>query len=223
MKTILLTGANGNLGQVAAEVLLKKGFAVEAAVGRMNDAGAPNADHYHAESVDLLDALATGAYVERVAKRNGGIDGAVLLVGGYAAGGLAETDSAAIDKMIALNFKTAYHIVRPLFEHLKTGGGGKVVLVGAKPALDPASGQSQIAYALSKSLIFELAKLINETGKSHNIDATVVVPGTIDTAANRAANPDADFSKWVSPEAIAEGIAGALSGDNASEKILFFG
>jgi NAD(P)-dependent dehydrogenase (short-subunit alcohol dehydrogenase family) len=222
MKTILLTGANGNLGQAVAEVLLKKGFAVEAALGRMNGAGAPPPGQYHAESVDLLDALAAEDYVERVAKRNGGIDGAVLLVGGYAAGNLAETDSAAIDKMIALNFKTAYHIVRPLFEHLKTGGG-KVVLVGARPALDPASGQSQIAYALSKSLIFELAKLIDESGKPHNIDATVVVPGTIDTAANRAANPDADFSKWVSPEVVAEGIAGALSGDNASEKILFFG
>jgi NAD(P)-dependent dehydrogenase (short-subunit alcohol dehydrogenase family) len=222
MKTILLTGANGNLGEVVAEVLLKKGFAVEAAVGRMNGTGAPAPDHYRAESVDLLDALAAEDYVERVAKRNGGIDGTVLLVGGYAAGNLAETDSAAIDKMIALNFKTAYHIVRPLFEHLKTGGGGKVVLVGARPALDPESGQSQIAYALSKSLIFELAKLIDESGKPHNIDTTVVVPGIIDTVANRAADPDADFSKWVSPEAIAEGIAAILSGDRASEKILFF-
>jgi NAD(P)-dependent dehydrogenase (short-subunit alcohol dehydrogenase family) len=97
----------------------------------------------------------------------------------------------------------------PLFERR---GGGQFVLVGARPALDAGAGAHMAAYALSKGLVHQLAELINAHGRGKHIDATVIVPSVIDTPANRAAMPDADPGKWVSPDSIAETIAFVLSG-----------
>lgn len=83
--------------------------------------------------------------------------------------------------------------------------------MGSRPALEAEEGKDLIAYAFSKRLVFYLAELINVYGKGKNISASVIVPSTIDTPANRQAIPHADFSKWVTPEAIADTICFLLS------------
>ena len=86
-----------------------------------------------------------------------------------------------VQKQIALNFDTAYHVARPLLKHFKEQGSGSLVFVGARPALDPQAGKNMIAYALSKSLLFQLAEYINAEHKGTDITASVIVPSTIDT------------------------------------------
>jgi short-subunit dehydrogenase len=83
-------------------------------------------------------------------------------------------------------------------------GGGKIVFIGARPALLPEAGHELLAYSLSKSLLFKLAEYLNAAAKGKNISATVIVPSTLDTAVNRKNMPGADPEKWVKPEQLAD-------------------
>ncbi len=79
-----------------------------------------------------------------------------------------------------------------------------MVFIGSKPALDANDGKGKLAYSLSKSLLYKLSEYLNEEGRSKNVATYVVTPSVIDTPPNRKDMPDADFSKWVKPEEIAE-------------------
>lgn len=155
---------------------------------------------------DLLDEEGARRLVEGMVLRQGTIDAAVLTVGGFAMGSVAETPASGIHKQIRLNFDTAYHVARPVFMQMMKQGRGRIFLVGSRPGLSMQNSKGMIAYGLAKSLIFRLAELLNEEAKGTDVVTVVIVPSTIDTPQNRAAMPDADFSKWVKPEAIAEVI-----------------
>lgn len=144
------------------------------------------------------------------------LDMGVLTVGGFGMGRLLDTPTEEVEKMVRLNFLTAYHTVRPLFKHLANqNSGGQIVLIGARPVFDPGAAAGMVAYSLSKSLIFKLAEIINEEGKEKGITASVVVPSIIDTPQNREAMPDADVSDWVTPEQIAANILHLLTPSGA--------
>ncbi len=100
--------------------------------------------------------------------------------------------------------ETAYYTARPLFNHMMQHGYGRIVLIGSKPALQSAAGKNVLAYAITKNMLFKLAELLNETAKGTNVVTSVIAPSTIDTEANRRDMPDADTSKWVKAEQIAE-------------------
>jgi NAD(P)-dependent dehydrogenase (short-subunit alcohol dehydrogenase family) len=106
--------------------------------------------------------------------------------------------------MITLNFETAYFLARPLFRHMQDNGYGRLVFMGARPALKAEQGKGAVAYAMSKSLLFQLADLMNAAAKGKNVVASVVAPSTIDTEPNRKSMPDADPATWVRPEQIAD-------------------
>ena len=111
-------------------------------------------------------------------------------------------------KMFSLNFETAYHVARPVFLHMQQEAiPGRIILVGARPALLAGAGKDMLAYGLSKSLLFKLAEYLNAEGKAKNIVTSVIVPSTIDTPTNRKEMPQADFSAWVTAEEIAETMA----------------
>ncbi len=222
MKSILITGANGNLGTAVVKKLHEKGHAICATVGRGELPEGFAEMTKDARNVNLTDEAATQQYVEEITRQYPEISAAVLLVGGFAMGGIAETDGAAIDKQIALNFKTAYFVVRPLMAHFEKNGGGQIILVGARPALDAAAGMGMVAYSLGKSLVFQLAEIINAAGKGKHITATVLVPSVIDTPANRIASSGADFTKWIKAEDIADTISFVLSdaGTTLRESVL---
>ncbi len=210
MQTILLTGANGNLGQAVTSTLLSKGYAMEVATGR-SAADMPAHENFSPTPVDLLDAAAAASFVQNAISRNKNLSAGILLVGGFAEGDIASTDAAALDKMIALNFKTAWNVALPLYQHFAENGGGQLIFVGTRSVLEPATAQNLVAYTLSKSLLFQLAEIINQSGKAQGVTATMLVPSVIDTPQNRAAMPQEAPSKWVSPEAIAETVAFLLS------------
>jgi NAD(P)-dependent dehydrogenase (short-subunit alcohol dehydrogenase family) len=145
-------------------------------------------------------------FIQTVIAKYGGIDAAVLTVGGFAMGKIADTKTADIYKQYKLNFETAYNFARPLFIQMMQQGSGRIFIIGSKPGLSAKDGKGMVAYGLGKSLIFRLAELMNDEAKGHNVVTSVVVPSTIDTPQNRKAMPDAKFDNWVKPEAIADAI-----------------
>jgi len=216
MRTVIITGANGNLGTACVKKFLDSGYKVIAIDGSDNHlAFAAGNINYEFTTVDLGNEEQTNTLITGLIKKYGKIDAALMLAGGFAAGKIAATAGADIHKMFSLNFETAYFLARPLLQHMQQNNYGRLIFVGARPALNPAQGKDLTAYALTKSLLFKLADFINEENKGKNITATVVVPSTIDTALNRKSMPDANPSDWVTPEAIADTIEFALSDKGA--------
>jgi NAD(P)-dependent dehydrogenase (short-subunit alcohol dehydrogenase family) len=207
-KNILITGANGNLGAATVKKFLDEGHKVIAVDHSGTHLGfAASHDNFELKAVDLTNETAVEDFMEEAVELFGSIDGALLLAGGFAMGDIAATDGPALKKMYALNFETAYYAARILFQHMLDNGYGRLVFIGARPALKPEQGKGVLAYALSKSLLFELAGLLNASAKGKNVVASVVVPSTIDTPINRQGMPDANPDNWVKPEQIADLLA----------------
>ena len=205
MKTILITGANGNLGTATVKKFLEEGYRVVAVDAADNNLQfAKNNPHFQIQKVNLADEGAAAAFAEEVINKHGSVEGALLLVGGFAMGGIKETTGADLQKMRMLNFDTAFNIAKPIFLHMMEKKYGRIVFVGARPALKPEQGKNMIAYALSKSLVFELSNLLNAQAKGVNVVSSVIVPSTIDTPQNRESMPDADPANWVTAAQIAE-------------------
>lgn len=209
-KTVLITGAGGNLGTEVVKRFLNEGYHVIALVSPGKTPKAAKLDlDYHA--MDLMQEAGVEKEVARIAKERV-IDAAVLLVGGFEAGGFDVADGASLKRMYALNFETAYFVARPLLQHMmKQPNGGRIIFVGSRPSLEARAGKNLVGYALSKSLLFTLSDFINASAVGSNVASAVVVPATIDTPVNRKSMPKADFSSWVTPEAIAEVILFASS------------
>jgi len=204
MKTVLITGANGNLGVATVKKFLDSGYKVIAIDGKNNHLSfAENNSNFEFRSVDLTNEKDTDDFVQSVISKYGRVDGGLMLVGGFAMGDIANTPGADIQKQFALNFETAYFVTRPLLKHMKQNKSGRLVYIGARPAINPVQGKGLIAYGLTKSLLFRLAEFINEENKGTDIVATVVIPSTIDTPINRKEMPDTDPSIWVKPEQLA--------------------
>jgi NAD(P)-dependent dehydrogenase (short-subunit alcohol dehydrogenase family) len=203
-KTILITGANGNLGAATVKQFLDKGYKVIAVDHSGTHLGfAAENDNFELKAVDAADETAVATFVEEAIALNGRIDGAMLLVGGFAMGDIGATDAKALRGMMTMNFETAYFFARPLFRHMLEQGYGRLAFMGARPALKPEQGKNALAYALSKSLLFELAQILNAEAKGKNVVVSVIAPSTIDTPINRQSMPDADPDTWVKPGEIA--------------------
>lgn len=208
MKTVIITGASGNLGKASVEKFLAEGYKVIATVAPGKTLGFEVKGDVETYDADLTDEKAVTIVISQIISKHKTIDAALLLVGGYAPGGIKETDGTLLKKMFTLNFDTAYFVARPLFEQMtQQSGGGRIVFVGSRPALRPKEGNKSLGYALAKSLIFKLAEVLNAAGASNNVTASVIVPSTIDTPVNRQAMPKADFDAWVKPEEIADAMA----------------
>lgn len=205
MKTVIITGANGNLGTATVKKFLDEGYQVIAVDGSSNHLEfALNHPQFEMRTVNLTDEEATAEFVKELIAKYGKIDGALLLVGGFAAGGIADTKGADLKKMFSLNFETAYFAARPLFQHMMQQNYGRLVFVGARPALVAEQGKGLVAYGLTKSLLFKLAEYLNAEAKGKNVVSSVIVPSTIDTAINRKSMPDANPDNWVKAEQIAD-------------------
>jgi NAD(P)-dependent dehydrogenase (short-subunit alcohol dehydrogenase family) len=207
MKIVLITGVSGNLGQAVAKKFLAENFRV---VGTTipNDPAHLEIDdpNFETITVDLMYEEEGEKLVAKVIEKYAGIDVAVLTVGGFAMGTIAETKMSDILKQHKLNFQTTYHAARPLFLQMMKENKGRIFLTGARTGIDMRYSKGSTAYGLSKSLIFRLAELMNEEAKGHNVITSVIAPSIIDTPQNRQSMPDADPSKWVKPEQIAEVI-----------------
>jgi len=205
MKTVLITGASGNLGQTTVAKFIAAGYRVLATHSPGKPSSLPAHPNLETYPVDLTDEHGVASTLNAIFAKHPTIDAALLLAGGYGGGGFPETDGATLRKMVALNFETAYFTARPLLARMQQqAGGGRIVLVGSRTALRAADAKHALGYALSKSLLFNLAEYLNAEGAKQNVVTSVIVPSTIDTPDNRKAMPNADFSTWVSTDEIAD-------------------
>lgn len=207
MKTIIVTGASGNLGQAVVKKFLLEGYNVVGTIIPNDPVPLDIIDaRFEKIIVDLMNEEAAQKFVEAVIIKYGRVDVAVLTVGGFAMGKIEDTKTSDISKQYKLNFETAYNSARPVFAQMMKQSHGRIFLIGSRPGSDMHNSKGMVAYGLSKSLIFRLAELMNDEAKGHNIVASVIVPSTIHTPQNRQSMPDADYNKWVKPEAIADVI-----------------
>ncbi len=207
MNHIIVTGASGNLGQAVVKKFLRENYQVTGTL-IPNDHIAIDSQGKYFETavVDLMQEEAAAHFIDKLVVKYKKIDVVVLTVGGFAMGNIHNTSTADISKQYKLNFETAYHIARPVFAQMMKQGSGRIFLIGSRPGADMKNSKGMVAYGLGKSLLFRLAELMNEEAAGTNIVTSVVVPSIIDTPANRESMPTADFSKWVTPAAIADVI-----------------
>jgi len=211
-KTVIVTGAGGGLGSSVVRRLLNDNFIVHAVFGHNYDPDYISAPNLYKEVVDLFDEAAASKYVEKVAATSDNVVGLIHLVGGFDIGDLLGTKGEDLDKMINLNFKTAYFMVRPFVKFMtENQKPGQIIMIGARPALQPPDGKNLMAYSLSKGLIFHLSDLINAGYQNKGIQSSVITPSIMDTPNNRKSMPDVDPSAWVPSENVADLIAFILS------------
>jgi NAD(P)-dependent dehydrogenase (short-subunit alcohol dehydrogenase family) len=197
-KNVLITGASGNLGKAAVEKFTNEGYTVITTVTPGKTLGFDVKDNVKIYEADLTDEQSVESVIKEIVSKHRTIDAALLLVGGFALGGIEQTDGSLLKKMFSLNFDTAYFVARPIFQQMLTqSSGGRIVFVGSRPALEAKEGKNTLAYALSKSLLFKLADYLNAEGSTKNVTASVIVPSTIDTELNRKSMPDNRWRSYV--------------------------
>jgi NAD(P)-dependent dehydrogenase (short-subunit alcohol dehydrogenase family) len=214
---VIVTGGTGALGRALVRLLLARGARVavpwrHAKEWRslQEEAGGPALLGIEAS---LADAAGAAAFVAEAARRMGVLDAVALVAGGWA-GGASFEDAPADewDRMLRTNLDTVAHVCRAALPHLRAHGG-TVVAVGSRAAETGGSGMA--AYAVSKLAVHALVRVLAIESAGNGVRFNAVLPGTIDTPANRRTMPNADRSKWTSPEAIAGVMAFLLSPESA--------
>ena len=204
-KTIIVTGAEGNLGQAVTKKFLDKDYNV---IGTIHKKGNDNfTDHnFHPQALDLLNEENAQNFITGVIEKYTAIDVAVLTAGGFASGNIMTLKTSEIAKQYQLNFETALNIARPVFTQMLNQNNGRIFLIGSQAGLNPSTSKGSVGYGLSKSLLFRLAEIMNAEAKKKNVVVSVIVPSIIDTPQNRESMPGEDFSNWVSASQIADVI-----------------
>ncbi|MSQ09295.1 MAG: SDR family NAD(P)-dependent oxidoreductase [Dehalococcoidia bacterium] len=196
-RTVLITGAAGGLGSVARDVF--------AAAGATLIRERPGGHDTAWEWFDATDPAAARAAVDRAVADYGHIDVLVNLVGTWAPQPqVADMPDETLDKLMAINFRSAFIMCRAVLPHMVSRKWGRIINIGAKQGIKGTARNS--AYGASKAAVIALTESIAEEVSGRGITANVIIPSTIDTPANRKAMPDADFSKWVPPHALAEAM-----------------
>jgi NAD(P)-dependent dehydrogenase (short-subunit alcohol dehydrogenase family) len=207
-KVVLITGAVGNLGQAVAQAFARAGAKralVDRSTGRLGQIYSASAEVLLVDGMDLAEASQASKAVEAALAHFGRVDVLVNTVGGFAGGTqLHEGGLADWERMFRINLNTTLHACRAVIPHLIRQGGGRIVNVGARAALAGVAGLG--AYGASKGAVIYLTQTLAQELKDQGINVNCVLPGTIDTPQNRRDMPDADFTKWVAPAAIADVI-----------------
>jgi NAD(P)-dependent dehydrogenase (short-subunit alcohol dehydrogenase family) len=213
-KIALVTGANGGLGTHVTKALLDASFAVVGLAPRIqpSDFDHPNFTALPA-ALDSLDAAKKAA--DTVIARFGKVDVLAHLVGGFAGGqAVADTDDGTFQRMFNMNLNSAFHILRAVLPHMRKAGAGRIIAIGSRAAENP--GATVGAYSASKAALVSLVRTVAVENRDAGITASVILPGTMDTPANRKAMPGADTSQWVQPASVASLIVW-LAGDGGKD------
>jgi NAD(P)-dependent dehydrogenase (short-subunit alcohol dehydrogenase family) len=212
-KRVLITGATGGLGQAVVRAFLREGAVVAGVARRWPEN--ERQDGLLTVQADLGTPEGAEKAVRALVERHAGIDAAVHLMGGFAMDGPAEaTKVETWDRMMEINARSAFLLFRAALPWMLQAGGGRLLAVGSRAGAEGAPGA--VAYAVSKAALHALVLNLAAELRPKGITVNAVLPGTIDTAANRAAMPNADFAKWVAPEAIADTLVW-LASDRSAE------
>jgi len=210
-KVIVVTGALGALGRVVVDEARARGARI-ASIDHAPTQVPATADLFEIGGVDLADPAKAGKAIDAAASHFGKLDVLINIAGGFAFETVVDGDPGTWKRMYALNVMTALNASRAAIPHLVSSGNGRIVNIGAMGALQAGSGMG--AYAASKAGVHRLTEALAAELKG-KVTINAVLPSIIDTAANRASMPNADFTKWVQPKELADVIL-FLASDAAS-------
>lgn len=208
-KTVMVTGAAGNLGQAVAGVFAAAGanvVLVDRARERLVQRHGPEGTRSLYVSANLLDSAQVQAAVQAAVARFGRIDVLCNLAGGFRMGEpVHETPDATWDFLQDINVRSLVNMARAVVPHMLEHGNGKIVNVGAFAAQKGVAHMG--AYCAAKSGVIRLTEAMSGELRERGINVNCVLPTIIDTPENRAAMPDADPQRWVAPQDLANVIA----------------
>ena len=219
-RVALVTGGSGALGQAVTKRLLADGsvvcvpWVVESERARLEaSVEAPARARLMVERCDVADDAAMAALVTRTLERHGRIVVLVAGVGGFAMGGLVDTDRATWDAQLTLNLTTTYVASRAVLPAMLAAGAGRIVAVASRAVMPPAGGF--IAYTVAKAGVIAFVQALAQETKGRGVTVNAVLPSTMDTPGNRASMPDVDPRTWTPVTAVADAIA-YLAGESAA-------
>jgi len=201
-QVVLVAGSSGGLGIPVSKAFLEAGATVFG-VSLDGQAAEGLGPRFVPVRADLTIGEGARAAVEEVLGRAQRISALVQVMGGFAGGStVAETDDNTWHLMLKLNLTSAFYMARAVLPHMLAARQGRIVMIGSRTGVQPAAKLG--AYAVSKAALITLTQTIAAEVKGTGVTANVVLPSVIDTPANRASDPSADFSRWVKPESIAD-------------------
>jgi NAD(P)-dependent dehydrogenase (short-subunit alcohol dehydrogenase family) len=196
-KVVLITGAKGGLGSFVTPTFLAAGARVIGVSRSIADSDFPH-ERFSALAAEISDGESAAKTIAAAVGTTGRIDALVHLVGGFAGGKpIAETSDDVIDRMFDMNLRSAFYMIRAALPYMRKQASGRIMAIGSKAAVEPSPKVG--VYAASKAALVSLIRTVARENADRGITANVVLPGTMDTPANRASDPTADFSKWVNP------------------------
>ena len=198
-KIVLIAGGSGALGQTVAPACVQAGARVITVDRHPPAIGATGVSAMQADVTDEADFR---RLVDDVIRETGRIDALVNLVGGFAMGRVEETDASLWQRMLTMNLTAAFLLSKAVLPGMVERGAGRIVHVAARAAIEPFPGAA--AYIVAKSGLVALIRTLSLEQAGSGVTVNGILPTTIDTAANRASMPNADTSKWVKPDSIAE-------------------
>jgi NAD(P)-dependent dehydrogenase (short-subunit alcohol dehydrogenase family) len=200
-RVALITGAKGGLGSFVTEAFLAAGAKVVGVSRSIRPADFTHPE-FTAMPAEISSGEAARTVAEQIVAQFGRIDALVHVMGGFAGGqSVAETDDATFEKMLDLNYRAAFFMTRAVLPQMRQQGGGRILAVASRQGVEPAAMTG--AYSASKAALVSLIRTIALENKDRGISANTVLPGTMDTPANRAGDPTADASQWVQPSQVA--------------------
>jgi len=211
---VLITGASGALGSALVERFATSGRVI--ALERSKDGSVKlerasvSVLRLHA---DTSNAQSLASALERAQSEHGALTGAVLTAGAWRGGHAFHEPEAAADYRTVMdaNLETAQVALRALLPGMVSRRMGSVVLIGSRSGVRPFSAPGDAAYAAAKAALTALTQTIAAEVLAHGVRVNMVMPSTIDTAANRQAMPDADTSRWVTTESLGDVVEFLLS------------
>ena len=214
-KIVAVTGGFGQLGLAVVRAALDAGAQV-AALDRARQPADTKAlaGALVLGDIDLAESSAATKALDQVVAQFGGLDALVNIAGTFRWETLEKGSLDTWDLLYRVNLRSAVSTSHAALPHLTKQGGGRIINIGAGAAATKASA-GMGAYTASKAGVAKLNEALAEEVKDRGITVNAILPSTIDTPANRADMPNADFSRWVPPKAIADVIVFLLS-DQAS-------
>jgi NAD(P)-dependent dehydrogenase (short-subunit alcohol dehydrogenase family) len=216
-RSALVTGGTGGLGAAVTARLLDDGWRVVVPwVAERELERVERRDGLELVQADLFEEDAVAAAVALAAGEQAAPLGAVAnLVGGFAQGArVAEEPIERFEAQLRLNLRPTYLVTQAALPHLVAAGGGAIVCVGSRAAVQPFAGAA--GYAASKAAVIAFARTVAVEYRDEGVRCNALLPSVIDTPANRAAMPSADWSKWVAPAQLAATIAFLCSAEGAA-------
>ena len=209
MRTVVITGGTGWLGQALARRLLTDDH-LQVGLTYLRPEEADRFEDrfgtYHARiilrRVDATDSGAVERFLAEVKEKWGAISGLACLAGSWAGGRtVGQTSDLRLERMLDANLRSTFTAVRAALPHLRSAEWARVVLTASRAAFD--TPRDQAAFNIAKAGVVALGRSLAAELVGTSVSVSVLVPSVIDTPVSREAMPDADHSLWPTPDDIA--------------------